>query len=98
MRYVSLVFALCLILAGCATEAQTRAAVTGGALGAAVGASMAADGDQAVAGALIGGAVGAATAEVLSDPHRRAVRRDGNGYGWEGYRHRRRLGDAGDDD
>lgn len=94
MRYVPLMFALCLMLAGCATDAQTRAAVTGGAVGVAAGAAMAADGDQAVAGALVGGAIGAATAAILSDPYGRIDR----GYGWEGYRRHRWHGGEGDDD
>lgn len=95
MKRLPLMLALCLVMAGCATDEQTRAAVTGGAVGAAAGAAMAHDADQALAGALVGGAVGAATAAVLADPNGRAYRReDERGY-WHG-RHHRRDDDEGD--
>lgn len=102
MRYVLLVFVLSLALGGCATEAQTRAAVTGGAVGAVAGATMAGDGDQAVTGALVGGAIGAATAAILSEPYGARGYGGDDGYGWEGYSHGRRYhrwhGGDGEDD
>lgn len=104
MKYLPLMFTLCLAISGCATDEQTRAAVTGGAIGAAAGAAMASDGDQAVAGALIGGTVGAATAAILADPYGRGGHDYRNGYGFERDRHDRRhrhghrYGDGGDDD
>lgn len=96
MKRLPLMLALCLAMAGCATDEQTRAAVTGGAVGAAAGAAMANDADQVLAGALVGGAVGAATAAILADPHGRAYRGDDERHRYRGYWHR--YDRRGDDD
>lgn len=103
MKRLSLILSLCLALSACATDEQTHAAVTGGAIGAAAGAVMS---DQPVNGAIIGGALGAAAGAILSDPNRRgdrrAYRHDRGRHEGEYRRHERddgyRYDRHGDDD
>jgi hypothetical protein len=107
MKHLPLILSLCLALSACATDEQTHAAVTGGAVGAAAGALMS---DQPVEGAIVGGAIGAATGAVLADPNRRGDRREyRRDRGWhrgeyrrdegdDGYRHDRRGDDGEGDD
>jgi len=56
-----------LLLAGCATERQQRAATTGAVVGATAGAVIGAQSDRTVEGAVIGGIIGGLAGAVLAD-------------------------------
>ncbi len=71
MKMLPWMLAICLVLGACATQQQTNATVTGGAIGAAAGALIS---DRPVEGAIVGGAMGAAAGALLSQPRQDQAR------------------------
>lgn len=73
MNRIILTAIFTMLVAGCATTEQERAATTGAVIGATAGAVIGAQSDRAAEGAVIGGVLGGLTGAILADDGRGRV-------------------------
>lgn len=74
------VLMMLLLLAGCATERQERAATTGAIVGATAGAVIGSQSDRTMEGAVVGGVIGGLAGAVLADDNSNDVYASGPRY------------------